>query len=113
MVRINPNFEEPVFECFIAYLEELYIAIEQSTPDKHNMIIHKIIDNYYKERLDTKNPFSEKFLTNIITNIIKEIWEVNEDDFKITEETKNRIFEYLLDVFIKVFSEYPRTEIKD
>lgn len=112
MGKLDPNFREPVNECILNYIMVLYDEIEHITLDNHDEVILKVIDNYYKNRLDIKNIFSEDFLNNIKKDLIMEIWDVNKESFKIKESTKNKIFKYLMDNFIEEFTDYA-IEIED
>ncbi|MBD3194112.1 MAG: hypothetical protein GF317_03595 [Candidatus Lokiarchaeota archaeon] len=113
MGKLNPNFEEPVFEGIMSDIEFLYNKIEKQPFHKHDDIIIKIINKYYKNRPDIENPFSNELLNYIRDSFIAEIWNTNRDSFKIKESTEKKIFTYLLDIFIEEFAKYERTEINE
>ena len=109
MGKINPNFVESINESIASIIVDIIDKIEDSSEIDPNIVVKNYIDNFRKQKKEIKNQFSEELLDYVKSNIIEEIYEINEEYFLITEETRDKLISFCIDYIINGFSEFHKS----
>jgi hypothetical protein len=107
MVKINPEFDEPIRERIASTLVAIIDRIEES-PSKHSdEIIKKYIQNYYEKRKQIKHSFSNDLLDFLKRDVILKTIDVNKEYFESSSQNvMDELIAFLINLFINEFSEY-------
>ncbi|MBD3197362.1 MAG: hypothetical protein GF317_20065 [Candidatus Lokiarchaeota archaeon] len=107
MVKINPEFDEPIRERIASTLVAIIDRIEES-PSKHSdEIIKRYIQNYYERRKPTIHSFSNDLLDFLKQDVILITIDVNKEYFESTsQKVMDELVSFLIDLFIDEFSKY-------